>query len=240
MISEISFLDSLMVALILSIFSDAVSSRGGGGTKSSCQPPPLSSPPPSAPSATKFDKMGFRLTGDSFMFCYFDWTSNFSSIFFRCVERRRLRKFSRGEGGGSRRAQIISIRSPISSRRALWSPSYSGPCLFREPPEDGRQFLVIIFAGLKPLPRLHNLMMMVMMVVVMMVMMVVVMMVLTMYTYSEVGYPAGFQLWNHRWQSQQAVADVGNKTMMKILVILFWSQQRKDPLLFFQDPIHVI
>ena len=34
----------------------------------------------------------------------------------------------------------------------------------------------------------------VMMMVVMMVMMVVVMMVLTMYTYSEVGYPAGFQL----------------------------------------------
>ena len=35
---------------------------------------------------------------------------------------------------------------------------------------------------------------MMMVVVVMMVMMVVVMMVLTMYTYSEVGYPAGFQL----------------------------------------------
>ena len=157
MISEISFLDSLMVALILSIFSAAVSSKGGGGTKSSCQPPPLSStsPPPPAPSATKFDEMGFRLTGDSFMFCYFDWTSNFSSIFFRCVERRRLRKFSREEGGGSRRAQII--RSPISSRRALWSPSYSGPCLFREPPEDGRQLLMIVFARLEPLPRLHNL-----------------------------------------------------------------------------------
>ena len=37
MISEISFLDVLMVALILSIFSEAVSSMGGGGTKSSWQ-----------------------------------------------------------------------------------------------------------------------------------------------------------------------------------------------------------
>ena len=34
MISVISLLESLMVALILSIFSVAVSSRGGGGTKS--------------------------------------------------------------------------------------------------------------------------------------------------------------------------------------------------------------
>ena len=36
MISEISFLESLIVALIRSIFSAAVSSMGGGGTKSSC------------------------------------------------------------------------------------------------------------------------------------------------------------------------------------------------------------
>merc|ERR1719400_2813156 len=47
---------------------------------------------------------------------------------------------------------IITITIIIPS-----PPSPPSSYLLREPPEDGRQLLMIVFARLEPLPRLHNL-----------------------------------------------------------------------------------